>query len=251
MRVEIVPCLFDNYAYLAVAPSGEAAVVDPSEAEPVLAAVRRAGVRLCAIWNTHHHADHTGGNEGLLALHPHLRVYGHVSDRGRIPGQTDFLSEGDEVELGAIRARVLHNPGHTLGAISYFGGGVVFTGDTLFSAGCGRLFEGDPAMMHASLEKIASLPPETLAYCGHEYTRQNLAFALSVEPSNDAARARAAEVELLRAAGRPTVPSTLALERATNPFLRSALPAVARAVGREDPVEVFAELRRRKDTFSS
>jgi hydroxyacylglutathione hydrolase len=249
MRIEIVPCLFDNYAYLVTAPTGEAAVVDPSEADRVLAAVQAAGVRLVAIWNTHHHWDHTGGNEELLAALPDLAVCGHHSDRGRIPGQTRFLEDGDEVALGPVRMRIVHNPGHTLGAVSYVGHGVVFTGDTLFGAGCGRIFEGDPPMMLASLTRLAALAEDTLVYPGHEYTEKNLAFAATVEPGNGAVQARLAEVERLRAANRPSVPSTIADERATNPFLRSGVAALARATSGHTALEVFTELRSRKDNF--
>lgn len=247
--MEIVPCLLDNYAYLVMAPTGEAAVVDPSEAEPVLAAARGAGVRLVAIWNTHHHWDHTGGNEDLLRTIPGLEVYGHQSDRGRIPGQTRFVEEGDEVPLGPLAARVIHNPGHTLGAVTYVVQGCAFTGDTLFGAGCGRIFEGDPPMMHASLRKLAELPPQTLIYPGHEYTSKNLAFAVRVEPDNEAMRRRKVEADRLRAQGLPTVPSTVAQERETNPFLRSHLPALAAAAGGASAVETFAALRRMKDHF--
>jgi hydroxyacylglutathione hydrolase len=237
MEIEVVPCLLDNYAYLVIAPSGETAVVDPSDAEPVLAALAQRKARLAAIWNTHHHWDHTGGNEDLCSRFPGIEVCGHASDRGRIPGQTRYLEEEDALRLGALEARVLHNPGHTLGAMTYLVEGAAFTGDTLFLAGCGRLFEGDPQMMFASLEKLASLPPETLVYPGHEYTLRNLEFALAVEPGHTATREKLREVERLRSAGRPSVPGTIALERATNPFLRA--PSVER----------FAELRRKKDAF--
>jgi len=237
MKVEIVPCLADNYAYLVVAPDGDAAVVDPSEAAPVLEAARAARVRLRAIWNTHHHWEHTGGNEELCAAVGDLEVYGHASDRGRVPGQTRFLEKDDAAAAGPLRARVVYNPGHTLGAVSYVVEGAVFTGDTLFGAGCGRIFEGDPPMMAGSLRKLAALPPETLVYPGHEYTAKNLAFALTVDAGNEAVRERLADVERRLARGEPSVPSTIALERETIPFL------TARSL------EEFAERRRRKDSF--
>ena len=162
MRIVPVPCLQDNYAYLVICEATRhAAVVDPSQAEPVLAAVRANDVELVAIWNTHHHWDHTGGNKDLLEVYPELETIAHESDKGRIPGQTTFAREGDPVSVGQeVRASVIFNPGHTTGAISYYlaGESAVFTGDTLFAGGCGRIFEGDPPMMHASLSKLAALP---------------------------------------------------------------------------------------------
>lgn len=259
MRVVPIPCLSDNYAYLVVCEaSHRAAVVDPSEAEPVLAAARAEGVDLVAIWCTHHHWDHTGGNKALLDALPELSIVAHESDRGRVPGQTTFAVEGDEVEVGdEVVARIIHNPGHTRGAISYFVESVpaVFTGDTLFCAGCGRLFEGTPDIMHASLTKLAALPDDTRVYCGHEYTAANLRFAAAVEPDNpDVARKRE-EASELRRSHRPTVPSTMAEERATNPFLRVSEPAVVDAATRAEspedssPEAVFGALRRWKDRF--
>lgn len=261
MRIVPISCLKDNYAYLVVCEATRtAAVVDPSEAKPVIEAAQQEGVALKAIWNTHHHWDHTGGNKDLLGAFPELEVIGHASDKGRIPGQTTFVQDGEEVTLGKeLRARIIHNPGHTSGAISFHlagdADGAVFTGDTLFLSGCGRLFEGTPAQMHASLSRLAALPDATRIYCGHEYTASNLRFAAAVEPGNEAVQARAREVERVRAAGAPSVPGTLADERATNPFLRAHLPEVASAarasepVASDTPVEVFAALRRWKDRF--
>jgi hydroxyacylglutathione hydrolase len=206
MRIVPVPCLTDNYAYLVI-DGKRAAVVDPGEAPPVEAALARERVELIAIWLTHHHWDHVGGVPGLTR--PGIEVVAHTSDRERTRA-TRYVDEGDTIELGA---RILHNPGHTLGAISYVVDRCVFTGDTLFGAGCGRLFEGTPEMMYESLGKLAALTPETLVYFGHEYTASNLRFAAEVEPDN------AAIAERSRAA--PTTPSTIALERATNPFVRA------------------------------
>jgi hydroxyacylglutathione hydrolase len=261
MRIVLVPCLKDNYAYLAICEAtGTAAVVDPSEAGPVLDAVGREKVSLQTIWNTHHHWDHTGGNKKLLEALPELEVVAHSSDKGRIPGQTTFVDHDDQVTLGEeLCATIIHNPGHTTGAISFYLDqyGVVFTGDTLFCAGCGRLFEGTPSQMHASLARLAELPESTRIYCGHEYTAANLRFAAAVEPNNQAIKERAAQVRAQRNRGEPTVPGTLADELATNPFLRVSQPPVIEAAraraGRQrsadSPAEVFATLRHWKDSF--
>jgi hydroxyacylglutathione hydrolase len=263
MRVVTIPCLSDNYAYLVICEAtGEAAVVDPSEAAPVFDAIAREKVRVTAIWNTHHHPDHTGGNQALAADLDGVAVVAHTSDFGRVPAQTVRCLEGDTVALGStIRARVIHNPGHTSGAISYWipttpeAAGSVFTGDTLFCAGCGRLFEGTPAEMHASLSKLAALPPETRVYCGHEYTAANLRFAAAAEPDNRAIQERAARVAAL--GGAPSVPSTIGEERDTNPFLRASVRAVAASASAAEPdvaaaggdITTFAALRRWKDRF--
>ena len=255
MLVVPVPCLRDNYAYLVICEaSGRAAVVDPSEAEPVLEAATAAGVELAAIWNTHHHWDHTGGNAELAKAIDGLTVVGHVSDQGRIPGLTQPVDEGDVIALGDIEAAIIFNPGHTSGAISYHidEPGLVFTGDTLFAAGCGRLFEGTAEQMSGSLDKLAALAPETLVYCGHEYTARNLEFAAQVEPDNTAIAERRDEVDRLRSRGEPSVPYTIEIDRATNPFLRCREPAViaaARDRGAEsdEPAAVFAAIRRWKD----
>lgn len=253
MRVVPVPCLADNYAYLIVCEeSGRAAVVDPSEADPVLAAARAEGAELVAIWNTHHHWDHTGGNKGLLDAMPALEVVAHESDRGRVPGQTTFAVAGDRVELSPrVAAEIVFNPGHTSGAVSYYlaDAPAVFTGDTLFLAGCGRLFEGTAAEMHASLSRLAALPDDTLVYCGHEYTAANLRFAAAVEPESAVVAERARRTRV------PSVPGTIGEEKATNPFLRVGEPAVIDAAlsadGSSDrsPAAVFGALRRWKDRF--
>lgn len=259
MRIVSVPCLADNYAYLVICETTKtAAVVDPSEAKPLIRALEQEGVEPKAIWNTHHHWDHTGGNKDLLGAFPELAVVAHASDRGRVPGQSTFVQDGDEVALGEeVRARIIHNPGHTTGAISYHitKPGLVFTGDTLFGAGCGRLFEGTPEQMHTSLSRLAALPEDTLVYCGHEYTVGNLRFAAAVEPDSEPVRARAAKVTRQREAGDFSVPFTIAEERATNPFLRTSVPEVVSGVRASEslhddsPVEVFAALRRWKDHF--
>lgn len=254
LRLVPVPCLRDNYAYLVgLAGSSDVAVVDPSEAPPVLAALEREGVRAVAVLNTHHHFDHVGGNEGLLEVFPGIPVFGHASDRGRIPAQSIFLEEGQRVEVAGLVFDVLHIPGHTLGAIAYVGHGVVFTGDTLFSAGCGRLFEGTPAMMHVSInEKLAGLAGSTRVYPGHEYTASNLRFAAHLEPHSTAITEKAALVAQQRAANEPTVGSTLDAERTFNPFLRCDVAAVRAAVGLDGGAagaEVLGAVRAAKDSF--
>lgn len=250
MRVLPVPCLSDNYAYLVTAGGSEAVVVDPSEAEPVIAALEREGLRLVAILNTHHHHDHVGGNEGLLARYGKMPVFAHESDEGRVPAQTDLVAEGKKVEVAGLSFDTLHVPGHTTGAVSYFGHGAVFTGDTLFVAGCGRLFEGTPAMMFTSLcEKLAKLPGDTKVYCGHEYTASNLRFALHVEPENAAAKEKLARVNAMRERGEATVPSTIAEELATNPFLRVGEAAVRERFPGDTLADVLGAVRKAKDGF--
>jgi hydroxyacylglutathione hydrolase len=257
MRIVPIPCLKDNYAYLVVCgETGEAAVVDASESEPVLAAARREGVKLVAIWSTHHHLDHVGGNQGVVRAGGVREVAGHVSERGRVPAQTRFVDTGDSVTVGSVTAKVIHIPGHTLGAVAYFVGDgdehAIFTGDTLFLAGCGRLFEGTPAQMHDSLSSLAALPPNTRVYCGHEYTAANLRFAHHVEPSNTAIGEAMSAVSREREAGRPSVPGTLAREKATNPFLRTESAEIRQTLGvspNADAVSAFAAVRRAKDEF--
>jgi hydroxyacylglutathione hydrolase len=255
MRVVQIPLLRDNYGYLVVCEdTGEAAVIDPSEAEPVLDRVDREKVTLKAILNTHHHRDHTGGNSGLLARLP-LRVYGHNQDKNRIAGLTHPLDEGDEITIGKLKAGVLFIPGHTTGHVGYLFGKSLFCGDTLFTAGCGRLFEGTPEQMHASLGKLMRLPDETLVYCGHEYTEKNLEFALTVEPRNPKLAERMNRVRSLRAKGLSTVPSTMAEEKETNPFLRWDSKEIQANLKKRspnlplNPVSLFAQVRQLKDQF--
>lgn len=258
MRIEIVPCLSDNYAYLVICEkSGEAAVIDPSEAQPVLDALEAHSVTLTSIWNTHHHWDHTGGNNALVTACPGIAVLGYADDEKRIPGLTRGLVGGDEVTVGSeVSATIIFNPGHTLGAISFHleNEAMVFTGDTLFGAGCGRVFEGTASQMHASLMRLSQLPESTRVYCGHEYTENNLRFAAQVEPDNQHITARSQRVAVRRKNGLPTVPFSIEEERKTNPFLRAAENSVARAARQRDPsassaISVFAALRAWKDQF--
>ena len=245
MRVVPVPCLKDNFAYLVI-DGDRAAVVDPGEAGPIEAALAREQVELVAIWATHHHWDHVGGVPDLVSRHGDVEVLAGATDAPKVKHVTRALAEGDEVAFG--NARIVHNPGHTLGAISFAIAGAVFTGDTLFGAGCGRVFEGDAAMMQTSLAKLGALHPETRVYFGHEYTRANLQFAAAVEPDNRDIARRLAELPAT------STPSTIADERATNPFLRVGEPSViaaARARGEtsDAPAAVFAAIRTWKDMW--
>lgn len=246
-----VPCLSDNYAYLVHAEgSRDALVVDASESAPVLAALRAADLRPRAILSTHHHFDHVGGNLDVLAQHPEVVVFGSEYDRDRIPGLGKALAHHEVFEAAGLRGRALSVPGHTLGAVAFVIEDAVFTGDTLFIAGCGRLFEGDAATMtHSLVDELATLPDATRVYCGHEYTASNARFAASVDAGNDAVRTLLARAEGARAEGRPTVPSTIAEERRHNPFLRVADAAFRSALGETDRTAAFAKLRMAKDTF--
>lgn len=247
MQVIPVPCLSDNYAYLVV-QGRLAAVVDPSQADPVLRAIDEHSLKLTEIWLTHHHWDHVGGIEPLIEECPivHVRGSRFDADNERIPRQTDALSEGDSFEFGGSAVDVLEIPGHTLGAIAFITEGNLFSGDTLFIAGCGRVFEGTMEMMSQSLTKLRSLPADTKVWCGHEYTVNNLRFAQTIEPNNaDIARALD-EAMAAREAGRFTVPGRLDRELATNPFLRFDDPDVA--AGR-NPVASFTAIRQAKDDF--
>ena len=255
MKIIQIPLLRDNYGYLLVCEkTKQAAVVDPSEAEPVLRRIEAESVPLQAILNTHHHRDHTGGNEGILAKH-RVDVYGHKSDAGRIPGLTRGVDDGDDIQIGEMKGKVLFIPGHTTGHVAFLFDNNLFCGDTLFTAGCGRLFEGTPEQMHASLKKLMTLPDNTKVYCGHEYTESNLRFAMSVEPKNPKLVSRFERVQGLRARGTSTVPSTLEEEKQTNPFLRwdskeiQASVKAANPDARSDPVSIFAAVRKMKDSF--
>jgi hydroxyacylglutathione hydrolase len=252
-----LPAFSDNYIWL-IEQEGQALVVDPGDAAVVEAALAERRLALRGILATHHHPDHVGG-AAALAAHWGVPVYGPAAEAARIGSLTHLLNDGDEIAppgLG-LRFTVLSIPGHTLGHIAFHCAvqAWLFCGDTLFAAGCGRLFEGTPEQMLASLDKLARLPPETAVYCGHEYTLGNLEFARTLEPGNPVVLAEYRRVQGLRSAGQPSLPSTLERERSTNPFLRCTLPPLATVAGRhigrtiEDPVAVFAVLRSWKDAY--
>jgi hydroxyacylglutathione hydrolase len=254
-RLEIhqFPCLSDNYGFLIHdEAAGMTACIDTPEVAPILCALDEKGWKLTHILNTHWHPDHAGGNQAIRQQ-TGCKIIGPAGEQSRIPGLERAVGEGDVVDLGGHAVRVFDVPGHTAGHIAYWlpDDGVAFVGDTLFALGCGRLFEGTPDQMWTSLRKLMALPPETSVYCAHEYTQSNARFALTVDPENPALRERAKRIDALRAEGRFTVPTTIGDELRTNPFLRAEDPSLQRAIGMEgaDPVEVFAETRRRKDRF--
>ena len=252
MRLTALPALQDNYIWALVDDEGNAVIVDPGDAAPVLAAAGN-GLWPAGVLLTHHHPDHCGGVAALRERWPTLPVF--APQDPRIAYASERVGESDRVHVNGWDFAVMAVPGHTLSHIAFHGQGHLFSGDTLFSLGCGRLFEGSPAQMLASLERLAALPGDTAVCCGHEYTLANAAFAQAVDPDNGALRRRTQEAQAMRHAGRPTLPSTVALEHATNPFLRVDAPAIRQAVaarlGREprDRLETFAELRRWKDGF--
>ena len=249
-----IPAFRDNYIWALTVPgSHQAAIVDPGDASPVIRVLDAQGLELSAILITHHHADHVGGVQSLARRYPGLRVFG---PRNRnISGITQSLGQGDEITVPGINTRfsVLQVPGHTLDHIAYYGHGMLFCGDTVFSVGCGRLFEGSAEQMHDSLRRIAALAPETLIYCAHEYTLDNIGFAKWVEPENLDLRERESQAFALIDQDRPTVPSTLELELRTNPFLRSHVPTVVEAAERyagrplKSGWKIFAAIRQWKD----
>jgi hydroxyacylglutathione hydrolase len=252
-EVHLFTCLKDNYGVLLHDPaSGATASIDAPEAAAVEAALQSTGWRLTDILVTHHHGDHTAGIGALKARHK-CRVVAPREEAQKVPHFDETAGQGDIVRVGSLEARVIDTPGHTLGHISYFfpAEKLAFVGDTLFSIGCGRVIEGNADMMWKSLVKLRSLPDDARFYCGHEYTQANVRFAKTVEPNNKALAARAAEVERLVEAGKPTIPATIGAEKAANPFLRADDPEIAAAVGLagRPAAKVFAEIRERKNRF--
>jgi hydroxyacylglutathione hydrolase len=257
MNIYRLAVLSDNYVFVLHDPaSNTAAVVDPAVPEPVLAKVEELGANLVAIFNTHHHGDHVGGNKALIEKFPNAIVYGGEKDRDRIPHQQVFLKGGDRVTFGDREAQVFFVPGHTYAHIAYYfepsgdQGGELFCGDTLFAGGCGRLFEGTPAEMLASLSQLRQLPDDTRVWCAHEYTLGNLKFALTVDPENLDLRSRMVTAQEMREKGEATIPTTIGLEKLTNPFMRWDVPAIQRSAGTEIGDRVFAKIRGKKDNFS-
>ena len=245
------PCLSDNYGFLVHdSESGETACIDTPETAPILAALEKTGWTLTQIWNTHHHYDHAGNNEEIKRI-TGCTVTGPAGEVDKIPAIDRAVDDGDTVMLGAHEAHVLNVGGHTLGHIAFHMEGHAFVGDSLFALGCGRVFEGTMAQMWESLQKLNALPDGTQIYCAHEYTTSNAAFAVTVDPDNEALSQRVAEISALRAANKPTVPTEIALERATNPFLRATDANVQARLNMSGApaVDVFAEIRARKDSF--
>lgn len=253
LTVTPIPAFNDNYIW-ALHDARDAVLVDPGDAAPCMAFLESQKLNLTTILVTHHHGDHVGGLTALGARY-RPRIYGPAQEH--IAGVTDAVSGGDSLAISGLGLtfEVIATPGHTLGHIAYYGGGRLFCGDTLFACGCGRLFEGTPAMMAESLDKLAQLPDDTQVFCAHEYTLSNIRFAKSVDGMNPALLAREKQDKALRAHGQPTLPSTLALEKSTNPFLRCREPALVHAAETRlkrppsDAVEVFATLRQAKDAF--
>ncbi len=257
MKIKIIPVLSDNYIFmLCDRATKTAAVVDPAIAPPVLKYLDQLDLELIAIFNTHHHSDHVGGNRKLIQKFPHVCVYGGAADQGRIPGQQVFLHEGDTVTFGNRTAQIFFVPGHTRAHIAYYfpplnpeESGELFCGDTLFAGGCGRLFEGNPSQMVNSLDKLRNLPDNTRIWCAHEYTLNNLKFALTVDRNNSQLQTRYEAVKTARSQGMFTIPSTLSVEKQTNPFLRWDSPQLQAITKMTEPARVFGRIRGMKDLF--
>ena len=253
LEIHMFPCLSDNYGYLVHEPDNDlTACIDTPDSDAILEQLERRGWRLTHIFNTHHHHDHAGGNLALKRA-TGCTIIGNGADAARIPGIDIKVADGDVFDFGGHAVEVLETPGHTVGHIVYYipDQSVAFVGDTLFAMGCGRLFEGSPGQMWNSLSRIRQWPADTRVYCAHEYTLANGKFALSVDSTNDDLRQRMEEVQALRRDDRPTIPTTIELERRTNPFLRADVEEFASGLGMQgsSAVDVFAETRRRKDNF--
>ncbi len=254
MKVISIPCSFDNYSYLLICEqSKKAAVVDPTEAYPLMLALEENGVELTAVYCTHHHHDHIGGIEDFLEEDSSITIVCYHQDKNRISTANTFVDHGDSITLGSETGKILHTPGHTTGSICYYFGEHLFVGDTIFGGGCGRIFEGTPEEMHGSLnERIAVLPDETKIYFGHEYTQVNLQFAQTVDPENENVLSRLTHSQT----NTVTTPSTIALEKKTNPFLRADSASIKNTLQTkygakvDSPLEVFTLLRQMRNSFS-
>jgi len=258
MAITIVPQLSDNFAYLISDDTGgECAVVDCAEADKVIDAVKRHNLKLTAVLTTHWHGDHSGGNADIVGKVKGLRVFGATAENGRIPALTNPVADGDTFKIGSLEARVIGIPAHTNGHVAYYFPQLksVFTGDTLFVAGCGRVFEGKAATMVESLGKLTKLPDDTKVYCGHEYTEKNLRFAMTLEPNNQRIKTKHEWAKKIVSDGGFTVPSTIEDEKRTNPFLRTDSRELIANVRRHDPqiggdpISIFAKARELKDRF--
>ena len=256
MKITRIPVLSDNYIFVLSDTKGNAAVIDPALAEPVIDYLTEIDARLVAIFNTHHHGDHVGGNRELIRHFPEAVVYGGAEDRGRIPHQQVYLQEGDTVRFAESEARVYFVPGHTRAHIAYYfppstpgDTGELFCGDTVFAGGCGRLFEGTPAQMVDSIAKLRELPDNTRVWCAHEYTLSNLKFALTVDAENRELQQRYDEVRQARRENKATIPSVLGIEKRTNPFLRWDNAEIQQIAGTKEPARVFGKIRGMKDLF--
>ncbi|KAK7257885.1 hypothetical protein RIF29_32190 [Crotalaria pallida] len=254
LQIELVPCLGDNYAYLLHdVDTGTVGVVDPSEAAPIIDALSKKNRNLTYILNTHHHHDHTGGNTELKEKFG-AKVIGSAIDKERIPGIDIYLNDGDTWMFAGHEVHIMATPGHTQGDINFYfpGSGAIFTGDTLFSLSCGRLFEGTPEQMQSSLKRIMALPDDTNIYCGHEYTLSDSKFALSIEPGNKELQSYAAQVAHVRSKDLPTIPTTLKIEKACNPFLRTWSTEIRRKLNiavTADDAEAIGVILQAKDNF--
>ena len=257
MEIKRIPVLSDNYVFvLSDLEQKKAAVIDPAVASPILNYLTKIDCQLVAIFNTHHHHDHVGGNKELVRHYPDVCVYGGVEDKGRIPHQQVFLKQGDTVQFADRIGRVYFVPGHTRGHIAYYfpptkadETGELFCGDTIFAGGCGRLFEGTPSQMVDSIGKLRQLPDNTRVWCAHEYTLSNLKFAVTVDRDNMALQERYEAVKQARSNNIPTVPSLLGVEKQTNPFLRWDNPAIQATAKINEPARVFGRIRGMKDNF--
>ena len=253
IKIDQFMCREDNFGVLIHDPeSGQTALIDAPQEAPILAAVERTGWKPSLLLITHHHADHVEANLALKKRFS-LKIVGPEAEKAKIPGIDETVGEGSRVPFGGEQAEVIFTPGHTAGHVSYHfpQSKLLFSADTLFALGCGRLLECAAPVMYESLRKPAALPPETAVYCGHEYTLANARFALTVDPANKTLQERAKRIEALRAEGKPTLPTTIGEELATNPFLRWADPEIRKNLGMENAsdAEVFAEIRKRKDNF--